>query len=251
MMRVFLACLLLFGVAFVTGVAAAPVKACGGDSNWPPMSYIKHPGQAVEGFSADILRSVFSPQPEISLRPWARCLVEVLAYQRFDIAMSLFKTPERETQFLFSRSYYSLTPSYMYAATRFAAPPILQLSDLAKYKVCALHGASIFYTKLPGSAIDSGAPNYSSLIKKLERGYCDVVVDMHEVFTGFFKLDLLPFDARQYPIVALPGTEKYLLHFGVAKQHPEAAAIIGHIDSGLQELQRNGKLGNLIMKYQK
>ncbi|MCH8621696.1 transporter substrate-binding domain-containing protein [Undibacterium sp. TS12] len=213
------------------------------------MSYVKTSGAAVEGLSADILRNIFT-EPKIELRPWARCLFEVQAREGFDIVMSVFKTPEREKLFLFSRSYHSLTPSYLYATARFPTPPLQNLGDLEKFKICSLHGSSTFYTKLPAGAIESGATNYTSLLRKIDRGHCDIVVDMQEVLRGFARLSLLPFDMNTYRILNLPQTEKYPLHFGVSKEHPRAQQIIDQVDKGLAELQRNGKLNSIINKYQ-
>ncbi|MES2040580.1 MAG: transporter substrate-binding domain-containing protein [Pseudomonadota bacterium] len=243
--------LLFFAVLFVlhNAGAAERLRACGGDSNWPPMSYIKAAGTPVEGLSADILRNIFA-DPKIELRPWARCLAEVQAREGFDIVMSVFKNPEREKIYLFSRNYHSLTPSYLYSAKRFSQAPLQVLSDLEKYKVCSLHGSSTFYTKLPASAIESGATSYTSLMRKIERGHCDIVVDMQEVLWGFARLSLLPLDMSTYKILSLPQTEKYPLHFGVSKDHPQAAQIIAQLDKGLLELQRNGKLTSIINKYQ-
>ncbi|MFZ6742660.1 substrate-binding periplasmic protein [Undibacterium sp. JH2W] len=246
-MRYLLFIALLF--ALHTAGAAERLRACGGDSNWPPMSYVKAAGGPVEGLSADILRNIFS-DPSIELRPWARCLLEVQAREGFDIVMSVFKNPEREKIYLFSRSYHSLTPSYLYSAARFPQAPLQVLGDLEKYKVCSLHGSSISYTKLPASAIESGATSYTSLMRKIERGHCDIVVDMQEVLWGFARLSLLPLDMSTYKILSLPQTEKYPLHFGVSKEHPQAAQIIEQLDKGLAELRRSGKLNSIINKYQ-
>ncbi|MFZ6656115.1 substrate-binding periplasmic protein [Undibacterium sp. TJN19] len=229
--------------------AVERVRACGGDSNWPPMSYVKSAGAAVEGLSADVLRSIFA-DPKIELRPWARCLAEVQAREGFDVVMSVFRTPEREKVYFFSRSYHSLAPSYLYASSRFQAPPLQMLTDLEKYKVCSLHGASTFYTKLPPSVIESGATSYTSLLRKIERGHCDIIVDMQEVLWGFARLGLLPLDMNAYKIVNLPQTERYALHFGISKQHPQAQQLLDQIDRGLAELQRSGKLAAIISKYQ-
>jgi len=87
-------------------------------------------------------------------------------------------------------------------------------------------------------------------MRKIERGHCDIVVDMQEVLWGFARLSLLPLDMSTYKILNLPQTEKYPLHFGVSKEHPQAAQIIEQLDKGLAELQRNGKLNSIINKYQ-
>jgi len=42
-----------------TMTSAAVLNACGGDNNWPPMSYVTGQTQLVKGISAEILRNVF------------------------------------------------------------------------------------------------------------------------------------------------------------------------------------------------
>lgn len=245
----------LFGLAVLMCAAtpawaAAPLRACGGDSNWPPMSFVNPKNNSIQGLSVEVLKAIFTPQPEIKLRPWARCLAEVETMQGSDIVMSSFRTAEREQKFYFSRAYFSLTPSYFFARQRFKSPPLANLKDLTHYKVCALHGAAVSYTGLAPSKIESGATNYLSLIRKIDRGHCDIVVDMEEVFYGFAHIGLVPFSNQEYQILPLPETEKFPLHFAVSRAHPQAKDIIEQIDKGIALLQKNGKLKQLHEHFQ-
>jgi ABC-type amino acid transport substrate-binding protein len=246
---------LLFFVAILfvvncSGQAAEPVRACGGDSNWPPMSYVQNGTTSIQGLSIDVLNSIFSTTPFIALRPWARCLAEAESQQGFDLVMSVFKTKERDEKFLFSRSYFQLTPSYFYANKRFATPPIHHLQDLQQYTVCALHGAATEYAQLSGKLIESGATNYRSLILKIDRGHCEIVIDMQEVFLGFSRLGLVPFENKDYQILVLPETTRYPLHFAVSKSHPHAQELIDSINKRLAQLEKSGRLRELIERSQ-
>lgn len=231
-------------------VAVDGLRACGGDSSWPPMSYVSNKDNSVQGLSVEVLKAALSPQPIVRLRPWARCLAEAENVQGSDIVMSSFKTTEREQKFYFSRPYFSLTPSYFFAKKTFATAPISELKDLRRYKVCSLHGASTTYTGLRNTEIESGATNYISLIRKIDRGHCDIVVDMEEVFYGFAHLGLVPFSSTEYQILPLPGTERYPLHFAVSKTHPQAKQIIDQIDKGILQMQKSGKLKQLHDRFQ-
>lgn len=236
----------------VLAQGAAEIEACGGENNWPPMSFTQPDAKQVDGLSADVLRAIFPgpSQVHIRLRPWARCLQDVQRSHGFDIVMSTLRNPERDQLFLFSKTYLSLTPAYVYVSARYAAPPVHQLADLTRLKVCALMGASTSYTQLPPGAVDHGANNYASLLGKLDRGYCDVVVEMKEVMLGFAKLGLLPLDFNRYQVAVLPGTEKFPLYFGVGKDHPQGAQLVARLDRGIRELQRSGKLADMVAKYQ-
>jgi len=226
--------------------ASEPIRACGGDSNWPPMSYISKETKSVQGFSVAVLKAIFlTPAPEFKLRPWARCMAEVESMQGSDLMMSSFRTPEREQKFYFSRSYFNLTPAYFFARQRFAHAPITALKDLSQYKVCSLHGAATSYVGSTASQIESGATNYLSLIRKIDRGHCEIVVDMKEVFLGLSKIGVAPFDAAHYQILTLPETQQLPLHFAVSKRHPNAKQILEALDKGISALEKNGKLKQL------
>lgn len=244
--------LMQLSLAFVTCTcqAQATWRACGGDSTWPPMSYLSPKDKSVQGFSVEVLKASLESVPNFQLRPWARCLAETENVQGSDIVMSVFKTAEREKKFLFSRPYFSLTPAYFYSKLRFSSAPIQQKQDLARYKVCSLHGAATSYTRLKPEQIESGATNYLSLFRKIERGHCEIVVDMEEVFLGFDHLGTVPFANTEFAIRPIPDSERFLLHFAVSLKHPKAQEIIDNIDKGIQRLQRNGKLKQLQEHYQ-
>lgn len=244
--------LTLFSLVLMTSASQAQTtwRACGGDSTWPPMSYFSPKDKSVQGFSVEVLKAIFDTAPSFQLRPWARCLAETESMQASDIVMSIFKTPERTKKFLFSRTYFSLTPAYFYSKRRFNTPPIEKRSELSRYKVCSLHGAAISYTGLKPEQIESGATNYLSLYRKIERGHCDIVVDMEEVFWGFDHLGSVPFSHPDFAIRPLPDAERFPLHFAVSSNHPHAQEIIDTIDKGIQQLQRNGKLKQLQDHYQ-
>lgn len=249
MRQLFLSIASLFLFA-APSLAAETLRACGGDSNWPPMTYVDSRDNSVQGLSVEVLKGIFKPIPAIRLRPWARCLAEAETLQGSEIVMSSFKTAEREQKFLFSRAYFSLTPSYFFSRQRFTSAPLNNLQDLNRYKVCALHGAAVSYTGLPPSKIESGATNYLSLIRKIDRGHCDIVVDMEEVFYGFAHIGLVPFANQEYQILPLPETRRFPLHFAVSKAHPQAQQIVEQIDKGIAQLQKSGKLKQLHDRFQ-
>ncbi|MFZ6798191.1 substrate-binding periplasmic protein [Undibacterium sp. Di24W] len=227
--------------------ASEPIRACGGDSNWPPMSYISKETKSIQGLSVEVLKAIFlTPAPEFKLRPWARCMAEVESMQGSDLIMSSFKTPDREQKFYFSRSYFNLTPAYFFSRQRFAQAPITTLKDLSQYKVCSLHGAATSYVGNAASKIESGATNYISLIRKIDRGHCEIVVDMKEVFLGLSKIGVAPFDAQHYQIVTLPETQQLPLHFAISKQNPQAKQILETLNKGITALEKNGKLKQLV-----
>ncbi len=232
--------------------AAERIVACGGDNNWPPMSYATPDNPQVKGFSADVLRAIFPSNNElqIQLRPWVRCLTEVTRSDGADIVMSFLRNPERDKQFLFSRPYASLTPVYIYLSSRYTRPPVRALADLVPLKVCAVRGASIAYTKLPPEAIDAGSNGYTSLMVKLNKEYCDVVVDMQEVIQGHRKLGSIPLVAGLHTVALLPETEPHPLHFGVSRSNPQALSLVERLDRGIQNLQRSGALAKMQASYQ-
>ena len=229
-------------------ISSAQVKACGGNNNWPPMSY-QLVGQSIQGISVDLLRLIL-PQVQFELRPWQRCLHEVASASGFDIVMSAAKNPEREKLYLFSKPYHVLTPSYLYLNERFTTPPLQSLADLEKFKVCALHGANISYTALKPGQIETGASNYLSLMRKLERGHCDLVVEMREVLYGFAQIEVLAFQDVRFQIQNLPETKAYPLHFAISRHREDAQGLLDRLNRGIDEQQKSGRLNKLIKHYQ-
>ncbi|MBX9723819.1 MAG: transporter substrate-binding domain-containing protein, partial [Candidatus Obscuribacterales bacterium] len=194
----------------------------------------------------EVLKAIFTPTPEFRLRPWARCMAEVESLQGSDIIMSSFKTSEREQKFYFSQSYFNLTPAYFFARKRFSQAPITTLKDLNQHKVCSLHGAATSYVGNAADQIESGATNYLSLIRKIDRGHCEIVIDMKEVFHGLSKIGVASFDASPYQILVLPETQQLPLHFAISKQHPHAKQILETLNKGISKLEKSGKLKELI-----
>jgi ABC-type amino acid transport substrate-binding protein len=237
------------------GVCAAdkpqPVEACAGDNNWPPMSYQILPGSAIEGISSALLTEIFKKPSglTISLRPWARCLFETESNSNADIAMSVFKTTEREKIFNFSTSYHSLTPSYLFSTNRYSQAPLQTLSDLAKFNVCSLHGAATPYTHLPKGKIESGANSYLSLINKIDQNHCDIVVDMGEVLSGLAILGQFPQNNTTYQVVPLPQTSAMPVYFAISKKNPRAIQLITTINHGIEAASNNGKMKAIILRY--
>ena len=247
----------LFIVLLSTGAVAASVtetgrlEACAGDNNWPPMSYQIDKGGQVDGISAALLGEIITSPGAltVTLRPWARCIFEVESHSKADIAMSMFKTTEREKVFLFSDNYHNLTPSYLFSTNRFSQAPILTLSDLNKFNVCSLHGAATQYTHLPAAKIESGANSYTSLINKIDQNHCDIVVDMGEVLTGLAILGQFPQNSTTYQVNPLPENTQIPVYFAVSKNHPRAKQLITMLNMGLNTLSHNGKMKAIIMRY--
>ncbi len=242
-------------VWLLSGACAAQVpgvRACGGEAYWPPMSYPGEGGQVVLGISPDVLRGALGGAKElrVHLLPWPRCVQEAARHNDADVAMALLRNPEREAQFLFSQPYHYLSPAYVYSTERFASAPVQRLQDLASLRVCALAGSAVAYTGLDPASVDFGARSHAALLGKLERGYCDVVVEMQEVLAGQVTLGLVPWDERRYRILRLPATERYPLHFGVGRQHPQAQALVERIDRGVQALARSGQLQEIVRRHQ-
>ncbi|MEJ2794871.1 transporter substrate-binding domain-containing protein [Iodobacter sp. LRB] len=98
------------------------------------MSYQLNNHAGVDGISAAVIKCIFKSEktPGIALIPWSRCIHEVESHHRFDVAMSVFKTAERDKKFIFSKSYHRLTPSHLYARSRYKTPAVNRLTDLAR-----------------------------------------------------------------------------------------------------------------------
>ncbi len=117
------------------------IKFCGDGGGWPPYTY-KKDGEVI-GYDVDVLNAILGPKNikyTIAMPVWKRC-VEGTKIGLYDAALSATFSEERKRNFIFTDSYYSLTPVYIYSKKQF--PDGLQISnvkDLEKYHLCGVHG---------------------------------------------------------------------------------------------------------------
>lgn len=244
-MKIFRILLLLMYPALC--LAGNTLRACGGQSEWPPSSYLTQPGNKVEGYSADTLQKIFETAGytlEIQLLPWPRCLAEVQKGTDYHIAMAGTRSAEREAKFIFSRPYLYLTPGYIRSG-RQELPP----GDIQSWKKCGVNGFNYQAFQLPAEQIDSTANNYLSVINKLKIGRCDILLEYTEVAQALMRMERHGLHKDLYKAEKLPAIPPVAAHFMLGINAPQSARLEKIINSGLIILERNGQLNQLLAKH--
>lgn len=242
---IFIVLLLYPAVCF----AAKPLRACGGQSEWPPSSYYADKQKrTITGYSADVLHKIFDNtayQIEIQLLPWPRCLAEVQNGENYQIAMAVSRTPERETKFIFSTPYLFLTPGSVSLNSQH--PRQGNISTLSK---CGINGFNYNpYDMFNSKDIDTTANNYESVIKKLIIGRCDYLLEYTEVAQSLIRLEEYGFTKGTFKIEKILGAKLVPAHFAIGENAPDSKKILAMVNEKLIQLEKKGKLKSLINKH--
>lgn len=241
-----------------TAGAGEVVRACGGDAEWVPSSFFQRSSRGVKtgqvvGYSPDVLRAALAGKGyriEVELLPWARCLKEVAAGHRYQVAMALIFSPSRSKEYQFTDTYQTFHPGYFYwRSHKPGGLPLASATALADFKVCGLHGFNYAYSGLPADRIDSGAVNYTSLALKLAAGRCDVGLEMQEVLSGHLRLGEIGMPTNALAWAPLPDTPPVLAAFGVGRRVPQADQLVADLNAGIRRLQGSGGLEKLLAGY--
>ena len=232
------------------------LQLCEDQDEWPPYLYQarengKKSGKMV-GYSVDVLDAIFSRyniRYSIQFVPWVRCQKELKQGRSYQLAVNMSHNPERERDYLLTRSYYSTTSYYYYS--RKLHPDGLRintLADLKKYMVCGVHGYNYAIYGLNPAEVDQSAKKIPSLVAMLPLGRCDLFIEQLEILLGFGVLGepvLNDPDLGREPLPGLPPTPFYM---AISRNMPQAQALKTLLDTELGEMEASGKLRELFKK---
>jgi polar amino acid transport system substrate-binding protein len=238
------------------------VAVCDDVNEWPPFTVLdrgpKASGPAVSsapvtGFSVDVLRSILTPRGiglTIELLPWVRCLREVESGTRFQMALNASASPDRTQRFFLSDEVHATTPGYFYSRQRFPdAPPVRTMQDLARLRVCGVHGYNYAAYGLSDAQVDRGALNLDRVIAKLKVDRCDIGLGELEVVQAAKGGTSAPASGPEIAVARIPGMPKVAYHMIISRQHPQGAALLQVINAGLKTLRDSGRLAQLHRQY--
>ena len=106
-----------FAALCSAATAATPLKICDDEAGWPPYTFAdpKNP-QAIVGASADLLVDILKRagyEPQITLLPWKRCLVEV-EQGTMSMLINAAYSEERARKYWMTTPYYSIHSALFY-----------------------------------------------------------------------------------------------------------------------------------------
>lgn len=252
------AALWLAGLGQAQGEGERLVRICDDGAEWPPYSYYvrknKQKTSELTGYSVDVITRILGKHGlpfEIVLLPWKRCLAELQRGEKYLMALSASKNPEREQHYLFSLPYYKTHYYLFYSKTRFPSGlPIKRQADLNNYRLGGVKGYA--YTAL--SEVNKEqmirTVSYVELAGMLRAGRIDVFAEDYEVLVGISEVgdhDLLgdPDLGR----VPLPGVAENHFHMLFTKQDPRGQVLQRLVNQELRAMQRSGELERLLRQY--
>ncbi|MEN9658258.1 MAG: hypothetical protein RL571_1723 [Pseudomonadota bacterium] len=227
-------------------LAGKTLRVCGGQSEWPPSAYYASTDKkTITGYCVDVLHKIFENsdyQIQIQLLPWPRCLAEVQKGGEYQIAMAVSRTAEREAKFLFSRPYLFLTPGLV--SLKAKQPFQANSQTLTK---CGVNGFNYQpYSMFSSAEIDTTANNYESVIRKLNIGRCDFLLEYVEVAQSLVRLEEYGFKKNIYKIEKIIGAKSIPAHFAFGINAQYSKEILSILNKKLDLLEKEGKLKNMI-----
>ncbi|MCG9781593.1 transporter substrate-binding domain-containing protein [Vibrio brasiliensis] len=212
---------------------------------WPP--YVID-SQETNGVAHEIVSEAFAAQGyqlKHTIKPWSRALREV-ATQRYDIALTVWKSSERLEYLYFSDPY--LINSLVFVTLKDNSFEYNGLKSLNEKRIGVLRGYAYDDAFMRSNDFDRlDADNLETNIKKLKVGRIDALVADKMFFRWFVKnnnLDIADFALVENPLAENP------LYIAVSRDHPDKERIISAFNTGLKSLQQSGRISVLIEKYE-
>lgn len=242
--------LLLVPLALHQGFAAEYLlRACTVDLPYPPFTWsVIRPDNSTEvkGLSVVLLHRLLDKRKisiQISLLPGARCLREVKDGVHFDMVMNASRNAERERDFWISDSYAAVHFHAFYSKTHFpSGPPVTQRSDLQKFRLCGIYGHNFSAFGVPAEKFDMGATSYAAVLKKLQRGRCDIFPYNIEVIDNY---RLIGADLLSDPDLAhasINDMEPWPLYWLISRHYSGAEELLSWLNADLAEIRSSGEL---------
>lgn len=212
---------------------------------WPP--YIIDSPE-YNGIAHEIVTEAFSAQGyelKLSIKPWSRALREV-ATQRYDIALTVWKSGERLEYLYFSEPY--LVNSLVFVTLNGNAFDYHGLKSLEGKRIGVLRGYAYDDAFMNSNDFDRlDADNIATNIKKLKAGRIDAFIVDKIFFLWFVKNNDL--EINDFQLVKQPLAEKPL-YIVVSHDHPKKERIISAFNTGLKSLQEADRISVILEQYE-
>ncbi len=227
----------------------------GGD--WPPYEFFQRENgtitKKVIGFNIDVLNEILSQHGlkyEFIFLPWKRCLRYLESGDKIQMILPTSLNEERKMKYLISDTAYTITPSYFYMKKKYPDGLKIIISDeLTEYgKICGKFGYNYKNFGLENEIMDNGAKNFDALIKKLKKGRCNIIFARYEILAGLSLTGqpLLSDEIGSAPIPDVPGED---FHYMISKKYLHGKELLQIINNGIEKLQSQGRLNEILKKY--
>ena len=236
------------------------IRMCAGTHEWPPYYFYKRINgektKEVIGLDIDIFNEVFTKNGidySIKLLPWKRCLLSGKQGKNYDVIFGGGLNDYRRANYVTTKGYYSVTPSYFYAKKAFPnGINIKHSKQLEKQgKLCGLRGFNYVNFGQTNKNIDMSSADYNSLVTKTIGQRCKISFARHEILEGWEKLLKTNFTQNEKLVFTpIPNNPLESFHLMISKNYPYAKELKVFFESQIDKLKSSGKL-NEILKNKK
>ena len=270
MSKLFLCFVLVFAYISTTSVSEAseslisllkekPLRFCAGTHEWPPYYYFKRTdgeiSNQIEGFDIDLFKEVFSRNNipyTVELVFWKRCLAEGKKGKLYDVVFGGGLNDQRRADYVTTRGYYSVVPSYFYLKEQFPSGVQAKTpTDLKKNgSLCGVRGFNYANFGQNNDDIDMGAKTYSKLVDKTLRNRCKISFVRYEILAGWGSLLGKDFIGNnKLTFKPVPDNPEESFHLMISKNYKYANELKVFFESEVQKLKLSGKFKSMLSKY--
>jgi polar amino acid transport system substrate-binding protein len=216
-------------------------------NDFPPYSYVGADGK-MTGYFIDALEEILNRRNGIALKhnglPWARAQQEVKEGQA-DAFVTFVSDARREYVNFSSEVVLERGNGIVFAKNNPKADRIRKIAsqeDLKQFSVGTYYGDSRIDTLFKGMTVDV-APDLTQVLKKIEAGRVDLAVTNNWQYFARLANILDKFESVPF----FGPLSRY--HFGIRKNHPDAAEILSKVDKALVAARADGTLDRLIAAH--
>jgi polar amino acid transport system substrate-binding protein len=231
---------------------------CVESDEWPPYNFIERiDGQKTGkpiGYDIDLVRKILAKHQitaQFKALHWNRCLSETKKGERIQVSMSAASTLERRRDFLFTNSYYHLTPAYFYSRQKF--PNGLSInapSDLLEHgNICGRLGYSYQEFGIKSKDINKTPVTYIDLVNMLMGGRCTIFLARLETFAGLTLIGSDYVSSKQLAYNTLPNSTLEPFYMLISKRYKYAKELKLILDQGFIQMDKTGFSQQLLKKY--
>lgn len=237
MRRWLTAALLVLTASQAFGNNNKDIAFCHDNKDRPPRFYA-HDGEW-QGRDVDALKRLFADSPwryRLDAIPWRRCLQNTQAGQQHQAVLSATYNVARTEHYYFSKSYYSLTPAYLYKTNADQETPLItRPADFEPYRVCGLAGFNYVDFGLSHAHIDRGAKDLPQLVDKLMAERCDIAITNLEVMQALRQRGDISL-TKDLALRAIPDTSPERHYIMISRHAPHAKRLLRFINQGIERL---------------
>ncbi len=259
--KLFVFILLLNSVIFADNL----VNICDDKSEWPPYSYYQRVNGKIDktkltGAVTELLSKIFKSigiKYKIDMIPWKRCLYLVEHYSKtnkYEMFINGSYSKKRVEKYDITEPIYYTSKAIFYAIKKFPNGILKDNKfDINRYKLCDVHGYNldVYYNEYgldKNKKVDQGARSVYDVLRKAQRGRCDVFIVSLPVVLGAISIGKysMPKGVKYQKYLGIKPTPFYIY---VSKESPRAKELIKKINSAIVALKKNMEYQKIFDKY--